>query len=70
MKLEKYAGKDGVEKLSFKILADRVELHGSREASAGVPASRPATRNPDDWNDLAGSPKVRNDEDFSGDVPF
>ena len=60
MKVEKYVGKDGVEKLAFKILADRVELHGSREASAGVPASRPAAavKDPEDFSD------------FSGDVPF
>jgi single-strand DNA-binding protein len=61
MKMEKYVGKDGVEKLAFKILADRVELHGSREgASAAVPASRPAP-----------APKPVDDfGDFSDDVPF
>jgi single-strand DNA-binding protein len=61
MKMEKYTGKDGVEKLAFKILADRVELHGSREgASAGVPASRPAP-----------APKPVDDfGDFGDDVPF
>jgi len=58
MKMEKYVGKDGVEKMSFKILADRVELHGSREASAGVPASRPAPAPVDDGGD------------FGQDVPF
>jgi len=59
MKMEKYTGKDGVEKLAFKILADRVELHGSREgASAGVPASRPAPAPADDGGD------------FGQDVPF
>jgi single-strand DNA-binding protein len=59
MKLEKYTGKDGVEKMSFKILADRVELHGSRDgASAGVPASRPAPARVDDGGD------------FGQDVPF
>jgi single-strand DNA-binding protein len=61
MKMEKYVGKDGVEKLAFKILADRVELHGSRDgASAGVPASRPAAavKDPDDFSD------------FGQDVPF
>jgi single-strand DNA-binding protein len=58
MKLEKYTGKDGVEKLAFKILADRVELHGSREAAAGGPASRPAPVPVDDGGD------------FGQDVPF
>jgi single-strand DNA-binding protein len=59
MKMEKYVGKDGVEKLAFKILADRVELHGSREgASAGGPASRPAPVPVDDGGD------------FGQDVPF
>jgi len=67
MKMEKYTGKDGVEKLAFKILADRVELHGSREgASAGGSTSRPV----DDRGDFVGTSKARNDEDFSGDVPF
>jgi single-strand DNA-binding protein len=60
MKMEKYVGKDGVEKLAFKILADRVELHGSREASAGGSTSRPAPalKPVDDFSD------------FSDDVPF
>ena len=61
MKMEKYTGKDGVEKMSFKILADRVELHGSRDGtSAAVPAPRPAAavKDHDDFSD------------FGQDVPF
>jgi single-strand DNA-binding protein len=61
MKLEKYVGKDGVEKLAFKILADRVELHGSREGQGNaVPAARPASKPVD----------VEAYGDFGADVPF
>jgi single-strand DNA-binding protein len=68
MKMEKYVGKDGIEKLAFKILADRVELVGSREGadrsessrSVARPAAAPPSRQ-------AGGDDVY---DFSADVPF
>jgi single-strand DNA-binding protein len=80
LKTRKWTDKDGVEKYTTEVIADQLQLLGSREGMGGAPAgdegggeSRPARSAPPPRAPAAGKPAAKSStgfDDMDDDIPF
>jgi single-strand DNA-binding protein len=78
LQTRKYTDKDGVEKYSTEIVADRMQLLGGREGGgtggdaelAGATSGAGASRREPAANTAKGGGAKKNTEDFDDDIPF
>ena len=73
LQTRKWQDKEGQDRYTTEIVADRMQMLGSREGS-GAPASEPAERNsaaePRSTGKSAGTPAKKNVDDLDDDIPF
>lgn len=66
MKTDKYDDKEGVTRYSTKIIADRMQMLGSKDSDAGQSQPKPRTQQPQQ----SGGVSSGFDDDGFGDIPF